>query len=143
MKKERMSILDNFLTWDVLLTYGGCIAGTVLLTEWLKKMFSKIPAQLVSFVIAALILFIGHWATGTFVWAEAPLYLVNAIAVSLAANGGFDMLKNTFLHGGTPDELVIDPDEKNGGVYLNLSKDPEDFKDGEEVVFTVKKVSQE
>lgn len=135
--------MDNFLNWDVLLTYSGCIAGTVLLTEWLKKMFSKIPAQLVSFVIAAIILFVGHWATGTFVWAEAPLYLVNAIAVSLAANGGFDILKNTFGGTKTLDEMVVDLDEKNGGVYLNLSKDPEDFKDGEEVVFTVKKVSQE
>lgn len=135
--------MDNFLTWDVLLTYSGCIAGTVLLTEWLKNVFSKIPTQIVSFVIAAVILFVGHWATGTFVWAEAPLYLVNAIAVSLAANGGFDILKRTFGKKEALDEMVVDLDEKNGGVYLNLSKEPAEFADGETVSFTVKKISQE
>ena len=136
-----MSILDNFLTWDVLLTYSGCIAGTVLLTEFLKKVFSKIPAQIVSFVIAALILFVGHWATGTLVWTEAPLYLVNAVAVSLAANGGFDALKKIF--GKTDvvtEELILDTGDD--GTYLNLSKDPKEFKDGEVVSFAVRKINQ-
>ena len=139
-----MSILDNFLTWDVLLTYSGCIAGTVLLTEWLKKVFSKIPAQVVSFFIAAVILFVGHWATGTFAWAEAPLYLVNAVAVSLASNGGFDILKKAFAKPAeyVGEELVIDSkDPENGeGTYLNLSKDLKDYTDGEVVSFKIRKV---
>lgn len=139
-----MSNLDNFLTWDVLLTYAGCVAGTVLVTEWFKKFLAKIPTQIVSFVIAVLILFIGHLATGTFSWAEAPLYLVNAIAVSLAANGGFDALKRTFVPKDvSTEELVIDMDDLNGSTYLNLSKDLDQFKDGEVVAFKVKKVSQE
>jgi hypothetical protein len=85
--------MDNFLTWDVLLTFGGCVAGTALLTEFLKKQFEKINPQLVSFVVAAVLLIVGHIATGTFVWSEAPLYLINAVAVSLSANGGFDAVK--------------------------------------------------
>ena len=135
-----MSNLDNFFTWETLLTYGGCIAGTVLVTEWLKRVFAKVPTQIVSFIVAVLILFVGHLATGTMVWADAPLYLVNSIAVSLAANGGFDALKRTFIKKGNVDELVIDNDKNNGGVYLNLSKDPEAFEDGEVVSFKVKKV---
>lgn len=88
--------MDNFLTWDVLLTFGGCVAGTALLTEFAKKWTDKINPQIVSFAIAAVLLIVGHLATGTFVWAEAPLYLINAVAVSLSANGGFDAVKKVF-----------------------------------------------
>ena len=86
--------MDSFVTWESLLSYGGCVAGTILVTEFIKKLFGeKVPAQLVSFLIAAVILFVGHAATGTFVWKEALLYLINAAAVSLSANGGFDAVK--------------------------------------------------
>lgn len=86
--------MDSFVTWDSLLTFGGCVAGTILVTEFIKKLFGeKVPAQLVSFLIAAVILFVGHLATGTFVWKESLLYLINAAAVSLSANGGFDAVK--------------------------------------------------
>lgn len=86
--------MDSFVTWETLLTFGGCVAGTILVTEFVKKLFGeRVPAQLVSFLIAGVILFVGHLATGTFVWKEALLYLINAAAVSLSANGGFDALK--------------------------------------------------
>ena len=88
--------MDNFLTWDVLLTFGGCVAGTALLTEFAKKWAEKINPQIVSFVIAAVLLVVGHLATGTWAWAEAPLYLINAVAVSLSANGGFDAVQKAF-----------------------------------------------
>ena len=86
--------MDSFVTWESLLTFGGCVAGTILVTEFVKKLFGeKVPAQLVSFLIAAVILFVGHLATGTFVWRESLLYLINAAAVSLSSNGGFDAVK--------------------------------------------------
>ena len=86
--------MDSFVTWESLLTFGGCVAGTILVTEFIKKLFGeKVPAQFISFLIAAVILFVGHLATGTFVWREALLYLINAAAVSLSANGGFDAIK--------------------------------------------------
>lgn len=89
--------MDTFVTWETLLTFGGCVAGTILVTEFIKKLFGeRVPAQLVSFLIAGVILFVGHLATGTFVWKEALLYLINAAAVSLSANGGFDALKTAF-----------------------------------------------
>lgn len=140
-----MYTMENFLSWDVLLTFTGCVAGTVLLTEWLKKVFDEVPTQLVSFVIAFCILIVGKLATNTFTWGELPLNLINAIAVSLSANGGFDVLKRAF--GKTEfvtEELVLDEgDPENGeGTYLNLSKDIADFKDGEVVTFKVKKISQ-
>lgn len=89
--------MDSFVTWDSLLTFGGCVAGTILVTEFIKKLLGeKVPAQLVSFLTAAVILFVGHAATGTFVWKEALLYVINAAAVSLSANGGFDAIKKAF-----------------------------------------------
>ena len=137
--------MDNFLTWDVLLTFSGCVAGTVLLTEWTKDLFKSIPTQIVSFVIALAILGIGHAATNTFVWAEAPLYLVNAVAVSLSANGGFDALKKMFGKTAVMDELVIDESAANdeNSVYLSMVNDPKDFETDEIIKLKVKKISQE
>ncbi len=80
----------------MLLTFSGCVAGTILLTEFIKMLWKGVFPQLCSFVVAALILVVGHLATGSFAWPEAPLYLVNAVAVSLSANGGFDAAKKAF-----------------------------------------------
>lgn len=88
--------MDHFLSWDMLLTFSGCVAGTILLTEFIKMLWPGVFPQLCSFVVAALILVVGHLAAGSFAWAEAPLYLVNAVAVSLSANGGFDAVKKAF-----------------------------------------------
>ena len=88
--------MDHFLSWDVLLTFSGCVAGTILLTEFIKMLWPGVFPQLCSVVVAALILVVGHLAAGSFAWDEAPLYLVNAVAVSLSANGGFDAVKKAF-----------------------------------------------
>lgn len=136
-------MMENFLNWDVLLTFGGCVGGTVVMTEWLKKIFKELPAQLVSFGIALIILFAGHAATGTFAAIEIPLYIVNAVAVSLSANGGFDVLKKAF---GNKDEnleeLYLDTTEDGNETYLSLSRDPKEYYDGELVTFRVKKVKE-
>ena len=139
--------MENFLTWDVLLTYAGCVAGTIVVTEFIKKLAPKLIPQLVSFVVAILILGFGHLATGDFAWTEAPLYLINAIAVSIASNGGFDILKKAFGKKEEPitEEIVIDhnqDEDGNNGVYLSFSKNPDEFKDGDVIQFKVKKVSQ-
>ena len=135
--------MENFLTWDILLSYGGCVAGTILVTEWMKKVFAKIPTQIVSFVVALVILVVGHLALGTFVWADSFLYLINAIGVALASNGGFDILKRAFGKKPDMEELVVDETDPEKGVYLNVSKSPTDFQDGETIQFKVKKISQE
>ena len=82
------------MTWTTLLTYGGCVAATILVTEWLKHVVQKIDAQIISAIVALLILIVGHVATGAFVVGDMLLYAVNAIAVSLASNGGFDAVKS-------------------------------------------------
>lgn len=86
--------MNDFMTWATLLTYGGCVAATILVTEWLKHVVPKLDAQIISAVVALLILVIGHVATGTFALKDILLYVVNAIAASLASNGGFDAVKS-------------------------------------------------
>ena len=86
--------MNDFMSWEVLLTYGGCVMATILLTEWLKHVVPKVDAQIISAVVALLILVVGHVATGTFAVGDILLYAVNAVAASLAANGGFDAVKS-------------------------------------------------
>ena len=68
-----------------------------------------------------------------------------AVAVSFAANGGFDAIDKIF--GKTKvinDELIVDStmDGENAEVYLNVANDPKLYNDGEILTFRVKKVSQ-
>ena len=141
-----MTSMSNFLTWDVLLTFSGCIAVTVILTEWLKKLLPKLPSQLASFVISFVILVIGHLATGTFAWGELPLNLINAVAVSLSANGGFDILQKAFgkkTVEGNNGMLVVDETGDAPLIYLQPENDPKTYTDGQKLVFKVTKTSQE
>ena len=137
--------MDNFMTWETLLTYGGCLAGTVLVTEFVKKIWKNAPAQLVSFVISLAILTVGKLATNAFTVNELPLHIINAVAVSLASNGGFDFVKKLFGGDQSNGELIVDmsSEEEGEGVYLTAFQDPKEFNDGDRVYFTVKKTSQE
>lgn len=84
--------MSEFLTWDYLLTFGGCVAGTALLTQFLKKtpVLEKLGAQLVSYIIALVILIIAQVATGTIGWQLVALDIFNAAVVSFASNGVYD-----------------------------------------------------
>lgn len=95
--------MNDFMTWATLLTYGGCVAATILVTEWLKHVVPKVDAQIISAVVALLILVIGHVATGTFAVKDILLYVVNAIAASLASNGGFDAVKSIIQQNKPPE----------------------------------------
>lgn len=95
--------MNEFMSWTTLLTYGGCVAATILVTEWLKHVMQKIDAQIISAVVALLILVIGHVATGTFAVRDILLYVVNAIAASLASNGGFDAVKSIIQQNKPPE----------------------------------------
>ena len=82
--------MNDFMTWTTLLTYGGCVVAAIWVTEWQKHVVSREDAQIISAVVALLILVIGHAATGTLAVENILLYVVNAVAASLASNGGYD-----------------------------------------------------
>lgn len=139
--------MNEFLTWDVLGTFAGCLGATVVITEFIKKIFPKIHPQIVSFVISLLILLGVQLVGGAFAWNDILLQVINAFVVSLAANGGFDAIKNAFGKNGGNDvngQLVAYTEEgSDASAYINFSTDPNAFEDGQKLTFVYKRVSQE
>ena len=87
--------MDQFFSWEMLATLAGAAAATGLLTQFLKGLFSKLPTQWLSYIIALVILLVATAATGGIgadwtVWAIVPL---NAVIVSLSANGAFSAVQ--------------------------------------------------
>ncbi|HIU31171.1 MAG TPA: hypothetical protein IAB66_03315 [Candidatus Caccousia avistercoris] len=86
--------MDQFFTWEALATLAGCAAATGVVTQLLKDALKKIPTQLLSYIIALVILAAATAATGSAAdwtgWAILPL---NAVIVSLSANGGFEAIR--------------------------------------------------
>jgi fatty acid desaturase len=84
--------MNEFFTWETLATFAGCSLATGVLTQFFKEVFGKLPTQWLSYIIAAVLLFLATAATGGFsqawtVWAMIPL---NAAIVSLSANGAYE-----------------------------------------------------
>lgn len=89
--------MDTFFTWDYLLTFAGCVLATGLVTQALKQWLKNAPAQLISYVVALLIMTVGQLATGQLkTWDMIALNLVNAVVVSLSSNGGYDAVATLF-----------------------------------------------
>ncbi|HIR58228.1 MAG TPA: hypothetical protein IAA54_11245 [Candidatus Gallacutalibacter pullicola] len=90
-------MVDNFFDWGILSTLAGAAAATGIVTQAVKGIFQKFPTQLVSYVIAVVILGVATAATGMTsgaitdwtVWALVPL---NAVVVAFTANGGYDAI---------------------------------------------------
>ena len=74
----------------MLVTLSGATSATLLITQFVKGYFTKIPTQFVSYVIALVILAVGTAATeGAAPWHEWAIIPLDAIIVSLSSNGAF------------------------------------------------------
>jgi len=87
--------MNEFFTWQTLVTFAGAAGGTAVITQFLKDYLSKVPTQILSYIIAFVILTVATAATAGFitdweVWAIIPF---NAVIVSLSANGGFSAVE--------------------------------------------------
>ena len=86
--------MDSFFDWTMLGTFAGAAAATGIVTQAVKGIFQKIPTQLVSYVIAVLVLGFATAASGgSSDWTGWALVPPNAVVVSLSANGGFEAIK--------------------------------------------------
>lgn len=134
--------IDNFFTWEMLATFAGCVAATGIVTELLKKFIKKLDPQIISFVIAMIILVVGQLVAKVFTWNDILLDAINAVVVSFAANGGFDALKRTFNKDddATAGTLILDKNEP-GNSYISFNADPSNLADGEKLNLTVKSVA--
>ena len=84
--------MNEYFSWATLGTYAGAVLATTLITQLLKELpgIAKIPTRIFSYVIAALILIGATIFTAGFSWTGIALACVNAVVISLAANGSYD-----------------------------------------------------
>lgn len=84
--------MNEFVNWTTLGTYAGAVMMVTLITQFLKQTpLGKLNAQLLSYVIAVLILIGAEAFTGGAVTVDGVLLcLINAVMVALAANGAYD-----------------------------------------------------
>ncbi len=83
----------EFFTWNTLVTYTGATLITTLVTQLFKGVgfIDKLPTRVFSYIVALVVMLLAHIFMGSMTWANAGLCVVNAVVVSLAANGAFDM----------------------------------------------------
>lgn len=84
--------MNDFFSWEMLATFAGCTAGTSILTQFVKNVpvLKNINNQIISYVIALIIMVLTGIFGGTFTADTFTLDVVNAVVVSLAANGAYD-----------------------------------------------------
>jgi hypothetical protein len=89
--------LDSFFTWPTLLTVSGAAAATAYIVQFLKNFsfFKKVNSQLVSFVVALLILTAATYFTGKLTPDTAGMIPISAIVVCFAANGAYDSVQKS------------------------------------------------
>ena len=84
--------MNEFVTWSALGTYAGAVMMTALITQFLKQipLLSKINCQLISYIVAVLLLIGSAVFTNTLTVESGVLAAVNAVMVALASNGAYD-----------------------------------------------------
>jgi hypothetical protein len=86
--------MNDFFTWEMLATYAGATLATTLVTQIFKGVgfIDKIPTRFFSYAVALIVLLAGLFFTGGLTVNSAVLCLINAVVVSLAANGAYDLV---------------------------------------------------
>lgn len=88
--------ITAFFDWQYLATFAGAAAATGIVTQFLKgpvDRFFKIPTQVLSYLVALVILILAQVFTGTISAPNAVLALFNALLVATAASGTISGVK--------------------------------------------------
>ena len=88
--------MNEFITWDVLMTYATFLTIVHMIVEFTKewKIIKKIRTKYWSFIIAFILLLITNIVLEKFRFIDIILYVLSAISVSLGANGLSDFNKD-------------------------------------------------
>lgn len=87
----------QLLTWADLTSFSELVIGTTIITAFIKDIIKKIPTQVTSVAVAAVLLGLGGLATGAITnIADAALIPINGIFISLAANGAYSVTTRGF-----------------------------------------------
>ena len=86
--------MNEFFTWSLLSSYSGAILAVTIITQFIKGigLIDKIPTRFVSWIVAVIVLILAQAFTAQLTVSSAVLTLLNAVVVSLAANGTFDLI---------------------------------------------------
>ena len=84
--------MEEFFTWSALGTCGGATLAVTLITQLVKGVgwIEKLPTRITSYLVALVVLIAAAAVAGELNWSTAGLAVINAVVVSLAANGAFD-----------------------------------------------------
>lgn len=89
-----METINGFLTWDSLKTFAGCVATVGIIVQFTKgslDKYLKIPTKLYTYIISLLILLVTDVLFGPRTVDNFVLDLLDAIIVSLSANGAYHL----------------------------------------------------
>ncbi len=86
--------MNDFFTWGLLSSYSGAILAVTLITQFIKGVgfIDKIPTRFVSWIVAVIVLILAQLFTQQLTLSSGILTLLNAVVVSLAANGTYDAI---------------------------------------------------
>ena len=93
----------EFFEWSMLNTYAGATMAVACIVEMTKALpiIARIPTQLWSYLVALATLLLAMTFDGGFTLQGASLAAFNAVLVSLAANGGYDVVQRVKAGGDT------------------------------------------
>lgn len=85
---------SSFFTWAMLATYAGCLAATIMVTQFVKPLWPpKWATQFLSYTVAVGILILANLFLGSLTAQTAVICILNGIVIALAANGGYSNIK--------------------------------------------------
>lgn len=98
----------EFFDWNMLNTYAGAAMAVAFIVELTKglPLIRRIPTQLWSYLVALATLLLAMTFTYGFTVEEASLAAFNAVLVSLASNGGYDVMQR--VKGNAEIKTIID-----------------------------------
>lgn len=109
--------IGEFFTWELLGTYAGCLAATLLITQLARRIWPTAwPTQILSYIVALGTLVLANWALDRLTWESAIICVFNAVIVVLAADGGYnnykeikEAIKKSKSAAGSPEETPAEP----------------------------------
>ena len=86
--------MDKYFTWEFIGTFAGAVALVTLLVQWLKLPLDKlwkIPTRFWVYIISLAVLYPAQYFLGTLNENTAVLTLFNAVLVTMAAMGAYEL----------------------------------------------------
>ncbi len=108
--------MENFLTWDYVVTFMGIVFCTSMVVEFTKELpyIAKIKTKYYTAIVAFFLMLFGALFLGNFVFINIPLMMLNAILVAFTTTGQYDFhyRKVRLIEDKPEDDLVNDLENK-------------------------------